>query len=435
MGDNTDMSSDDERSTFYTNLTRAVKSRKLLEWFHLKELMRFSNLTEQGKQLGLWSLETLEEALGKDWLATVQVRDPELFGILYASTFRNELCLEIAEFALAIRSFEDTQGFAKIRRDLRQNTTLDRFWHSRAIFQLGRLTLMAGGKLTFEEKFQGYTSPLDLVISLKDSPELRCEVFCIFRSKSAINGFERSHRLSARVMSIASSSGVIIDGKCKTMPDDEALNSLCEQLQRLSEHVSHTGVSQKLNHACMDATITPSNGQPGGLGNWTGPVVQGGGLERTIGKLRDKMKQTEASGAQWIFMEVNDDLWQFTEWAVQSLDVKLKMIISWIFELLKESNGCHGIVLSSGVTTALPLHTDETIELADGNYALRRCFEPGVLRVRETIIIPNGLEMREESDLWYELLANERDWLEWALRKYKLPSIEEALRSSSSDAV
>jgi hypothetical protein len=46
------------------------------------------------------------------------------------------------------------RGFAKIRRDLSQNITLDRIWHSRAKVQLGRLTLMAGGELTFEEKFQ-----------------------------------------------------------------------------------------------------------------------------------------------------------------------------------------------------------------------------------------------------------------------------------------
>jgi len=103
------------------------------------------------------------------------------------------------------------------------------------------------------------------------------------------------------------------------------------------------------------------------------------------------------------------------------------MINPWMVELLREFSWCHGIVLTSGITTALLSHTEETVTALDGGYALRRCFEPGNLRVRETLIIPASLKVGNESRIWYKLLANERDWLESALREHNLPNVDEVL--------
>lgn len=427
-----EVDNDVDRSSFYLKLTSDLEAGKSLTWAHLKGLMRFSQRSGKGKELGLWSLEVLEQALGEDWLSTTRTMDSGVDRIFWWADSRNDFLLEIAEFAIALTDLKDVQGFAKVRKDLKNDATLGRFWHSRAMCQLGRQAFMAGHQITFEKKIKGFRSPVDLVISSKDAPELRCEVFCIFRSESVVNGSERSDRISDKIERIASTERVMFDGQWKSMPDDATLQSLFEQIQDLAEIVGRTGETHKLDHVCIDATISPSNGRPGGLGNYSGPIVQGVGLERVLDKLRGKINQVHSSGANWIYMEVNDDLWQFTKWAEEPLGKKLEMISPWLVELLGESNWCHGIIFTSGVTTALLLHTDETIESPDRSYALRRCSEPGSQRVRETMIIPAGLDMGDESRIWYKLLANERDWLEWALRQHNLPNIDDVLSSTTS---
>lgn len=416
-----------DESSVYLNLTDDLAAGKPLIWTHLKTLMRFSKRSDKGKELGLWSLEVMEQVLGEDWLSTTRTRDSGVDRIFWLAAHRDDLLLEVVEFALALTVFKEVQGFAKVRRDLKNDATLDRFWHSRAMFQLGRQALMAGHQIIFEKTTKGFPSPVDLVIRSKDPSELRCELFCIFRSESVVNGSNRSRQISNKIRRIVSTERVMFDGQWKSMPDDATLQSVLEQIQDLAEIVGRTGEAHKLNHVYIDATISPTNSRLGGLRNYSGPIVQGEGLERVLDKLRGKISQTHSSGANWIYMEVNDDLWQFTNWAEQSLGKKLEMISPWMVELLGESKWCRGIVLTSGVTTALSSHTDETVESPDGSYALRRCFEPGSLRVRETIVIPAGLDLANESRIWYELLASERAWLEWTLRQHNLPTVEEVL--------
>ena len=111
MSDDVDIGSDADSSTFYADLTRDLKAGKPLTWFHLKGLMRFSKRSDQGKHLGLWSLEVLEHALGEEWLSTTRARDSGLHGILYSAAYRNDFLLEVAEFALVLTTFEHGQGF------------------------------------------------------------------------------------------------------------------------------------------------------------------------------------------------------------------------------------------------------------------------------------------------------------------------------------
>ncbi|MHB1734463.1 MAG: hypothetical protein ACYCU8_13655 [Ferrimicrobium acidiphilum] len=271
------------------------------------------------------------------------------------------------------------------------------------------------------------TSPVDVVMIPKDGPELRCEVFCIFRSESVVEANERAGRIYESIQQSALTERVVIDARWKSMPDEPTSQALIKQIQDLAEIVGRTGEVRGIDHDCMYAVISPAQGELGGLGNYSGPIVQGEGLERVLGKLRGKIRQTGPSGANWIFMEVNDDLWQLTRWSMEPLDVKLEMISPWMVELLRESSWCHGIVLTSGITTALLSHTEETVTALDGGYALRRCFEPGNLRVRETMIIPASLKVGNESRIWYKLLADEGDWLESALREHNLPNIDEVL--------
>jgi hypothetical protein len=419
-----------DRSSFYRNLTGNLDAGKPLTWANLKGLMRFSERSEKGKELGLWSFEVLEQVLGEDWLSPTKTKDSGVDSIFYWADYRHDFFLEIVELALTLDDFKNVDGYAKVRRDLKNDATLDRFWHSRAVCQLGRQALMAGHQIAFEKKIKESSSPVDLVISSNDALELCCEVFCIFRSESTINEFERSDRISNNIERIASTERVTFDGQWKSMPDDATLQSLFEQIQELAETVGRTGETHKLDNVYIDATISPSNGRLGGLGNYCGPMVQGEGLERVLKKLRGKINQAHSSRATWVYMEVNDDLWQFTTWAREPLGKKLEIISPWLVELIRELNWCHGIILTSGVTTALLLHTDETVKSPDGSYALRRYFAPGSLRVRESIIIPASLDVSEECRAWFELLANERDWLEWALRQHGLPKIDELLSST-----
>jgi hypothetical protein len=427
MGDDCGIGLDVDSATFCADFTSDLDAGKPLTWFHLKGLMRFSERSEQGKILGLWSLEVLEHALGEHWLSTTRAGGSDLDKILSWAAYRSDFLLEIAEFALALSTFEHVRGIARVRRDLRRNATFDRFWHSRAIFQLGRQALMLGHEVAFESKMPNCASPVDVVMIPKDGPELRCEVFCISRSDSVMKENKHADRIYESMQKSASAERVVIDAQWRSMPDEPTLQGLLKQIQDLAEIVGRTGEVRGIDHDCMYAVISPAQGELGGLGNYSGPIVQGEGLERVLGKLRGKIRQTGPSGANWIFMEVNDDLWQLTRWSMEPLDVKLEMISPWMVELLRESSWCHGIVLTSGITTALLSHTEETVTALDGGYALRRCFEPGNLRVRETMIIPASLKVGYESRIWYKLLADEGDWLESALREHNLPNIDEVL--------
>ncbi|MCL5067204.1 MAG: hypothetical protein M1368_02475, partial [Thaumarchaeota archaeon] len=276
---------DVDRASFYRSLEDDLDSGKALTWTHLKGLMRFSLRSDKGKELGLWSLGEISEALGENWLSAAKTMDSGLDRFCYWAAYRNDIFLEIVEFALSLNVFKNVQGFAKIRRDIKNDASFDRFWHSRAVCQLGRQALMAGHRIAFEKKKTKFSSPIDLVIASKDGLELCCEVFCIFRSESMVNGFEHSDRISNIVERIASTERVLFDGHWKSMPDDATLECILEHIQELAATGSRTGEIHELHNVYLDARISPSNDRLGGLGNYSGPTIQGEGLERVLNKL------------------------------------------------------------------------------------------------------------------------------------------------------
>ena len=93
MGDNIDIRSADDSATFYAGFTRDLKAGEPLTWHHLKGLMRLSPRSDQGKQLGLWSLEVLEDALGERWLSTTRAGGSDLDKILSWAAYRSDFLL------------------------------------------------------------------------------------------------------------------------------------------------------------------------------------------------------------------------------------------------------------------------------------------------------------------------------------------------------
>ena len=410
------------QSELYHDLVTSIRAGESLTWAQLRGLIRFSQFSENDKALGVWALDTLQRNLGADWLTRAGAPGQDIGSFLFAATHQPNFFVELIELALSFSELERTEGIAKLKRDLSSDVTFDRFWHTRACLLLARLAHSSGHGVAFERIIEGYTSSADVVIENIDNMSIRFEVFHMSLSEDLRRGMEDSDRIGRELEQIARTNHVLIEGHWECMPDSETLESLLRELGELAATVASTGEPRKIERAELAMWISPSQRGHGALNNYSGPPVTSDSLRRSLGKLQGKLLQTQKSGANWIYAQFDDFFWQSFPWANEPLRKKFELLYPYLVELLDMSPWCHGVLLTSGITTALLSRNEETVEIPEKGYALRRSFPPGGLRARETLIMARNpdFDSARESACLMELMAIEAGWFEEALSKHGL---------------
>ena len=166
-----------------------------------------------------------------------------------------------------------------------------------------------------------------------------------------------------------------------------------------------------------------------------GPALTGDLWPRIADRLDQKARQTEGAQNVWLRICALQGLWLFTQWASLPLADKLATMRQNILSGLSDHPHVAGVVISSA--SAWPQGTIEPDGYADevGGYALRCSIPP--MMARETLIVPlrPDSETSRYARVWRDLYASEPDWLDYALRKFDLPTVGEIFATTGEGQV
>jgi hypothetical protein len=110
-----------------------------------------------------------------------------------------------------------------------------------------------------------------------------------------------------------------------------------------------------------------------------------------------------------------------TLWGRAPLEHKVESMSAWLSAALGDARP-DGIVLSSAAAFFNGTVVPETVRGQHGA-GVRRAIAP--LRARETLIIPRTPAGEEAVDRWVALADAETDYLGWALRCARLPTVSQ----------
>ena len=129
-------------------------------------------------------------------------------------------------------------------------------------------------------------------------------------------------------------------------------------------------------------------------------------------RLQAKARQTERSGASWMYYNILSDMWRLTAWSREPLRNKASQLAEAVRAAVGESAHVRGVVVSDGAAMLRPGTTSE--EWADiGVRALKLRLD--AFRVRETVALKLQRDHADDIALWESLIHAEAGWTRAAL--------------------
>jgi hypothetical protein len=261
--------------------------------------------------------------------------------------------------------------------------------------------------------------PADVALTIGDL-RLVIETRAILASDDWREENDWTDELFERIHGIETTHGVRCEGEISTLLDERGTDALISAIETRARLVAARMKPPPLRTPRVDVSIVPQSQTPArGL---RGPEMRGDSWARIAPRIRQKVEAAVESGANWLRLDARDGLWQFTEWSTRPLAEKLKVFEATVRDLLP---GLDGIIVSCGPLLAQGTFEDEDVVLGSGLVALRRCLP--FVRVRETLIIAADAGATQAARSWRSLYSDEPSWLDWALGRAGLPSIEDIL--------
>jgi len=388
-------------------------------WDHWRLWMERSSRSESGRRAGLWALGVLERHLGSDWLARSYAAEggvlPEVaaaghFAIAYAELLRIAGYLERAQ---------GMPGFARVRTALRRDLRDDLRLHSLLQLEVGVLAASNGAQAAFEQVSVNGRTPIDVRLT-SDECSLGIETFVVLPDDQMKAGRDLADRLSEELLRIRFRHDVYFVGRVSESLDEDVLPGIVAAVEEASCAASATGAEQRVDDPNVDLRVVPQALVESGM-NFEMPAGTPKGWDRTTAILRKKADQTIAAGATWLRADLRDTMWQLSPWAQAPLPEKAIQLASAVRGALADKPEVRGVVLSSGVASALHFLSGETTLPRVPCLAMRR--DLGGFRGRETVIIPLVEGAQVEADLWYGIYDPEPGWLDAELDHYGHPRL------------
>jgi hypothetical protein len=202
---------------------------------------------------------------------------------------------------------------------------------------------------------------------------LRIETFAILRDQRAQQVDAFWHGICRAIMNLELRHGTPIAG---TIGDPLNEKDSAELLRRLAEAVEHalqTGQARQVSMHGTDLLVQPPGGADHDLET---AVYESDCWPRITSKLRGKAEQAQASGCNWIRVDLLDGTWAFTPWARASLREKIDEMARQLLPVLAPYPGISGVVLSNGPSVAQGDFVGESARTTQDSYALRRSCRP-----------------------------------------------------------
>jgi len=394
------------------------------EWSLWQDWMRRGGRCEAGQQAGLWALGVLEKHLGSDWLQRVVSAEGTppaevAWAISHAAPYA-----ELLRWAARLEACAALPGFAQVRRQLRQDLREEAREHCMLQLELAALATRVGWEAAFERRMVA-GPPVDVHV-IAPTGELAVEMFTVLTDDQLQAEQRLAEMISSKVSQIEFVHKVFFAGRVTNPLTAETAVSFIAAVEAAARQVVATGEPQRVNHPLVEMEALPNAlATPGTVREL--PLGPGRGWERTAARLRQKAGQAASSGATWLRLDVEDTMWQLTPWAQQPLHRKTIELAEAACEAVAGVDHLHGLVLSSGTTTALMDRSGASTWPPGRHLGLRRAISE--LEARETIVVGLG-EYAEEQRLWFELYGTEPTWLDEQLDRVGFPSLSTLARPS-----
>jgi hypothetical protein len=384
-----------------------------LSWEILQGMMANATWSEAWRQTGSWAFQVLEKHLGSDWPARVARKSPTGGAPQLAWAVGHVVAFaQVLELALRLELLRGADGYAKVRRVLRNDPRPAQLVHCEIQLEVAGLALRSGITPQLEPAPLG-GRPADVAITLGDE-RLVIETRAILTSDDWRDENDWTDQLFERIHRIESKYGVRCEGEISTLLDERDTEALLSAIETQARLVAARIDPPPLRTPGAAIDMMPQSQTP--ASGLRGPEMRGDSWARIAPRIRQKVEAAVESGANWLRLDAREGLWQFTEWATRPLAEKLHEFDAAVRGLL---DGLDGIIVSCGPLLAQGTFDDEDVVLAPGLVALRRCLP--FVRVRETLIIAADARASQAAPSWVRFYSDEPSWLDWALGRAGLP--------------
>lgn len=408
---------EEERHT--TSMTVPESAIPRLSWEILHSMMGNATWSQAWRETGAWAFDVLESHLGSDWPAVVAEKNPTGGAPQLAWAVGHVVAYaQVLELALRLELLRGVDGFAKVRRALRTDPRPAQLAHCEMQLEVAGLALRSGVTPQLEPAPRR-GRPADVGITL-DEQRLVVETRAILASDDWREENDWTDQLFERIHHIETEHRVRCEGEISIVLGERDTEGLLSAIATRARLVSAHLEPPPMRIRGVAINIVPESQTP--ASGLRGPEMRGDSWARIAPRIRQKVEAAAGSGANWLRLDAREGLWQFTEWSTRPLAEKLSAFDAAVRDLLE---GLDGIVVSCGPVLAQGTFEDEDVVLGPGLVALRRCLP--FTRVRETLIIAAEPAATDAAWLWVRFYSEEPLWLDWALRRTGLPSIEQIL--------
>lgn len=398
------------------NPAGAEPGRPTAGWAEVSEWLDRNPHRDARYRAARWTLDTLQDQLGADWLKRAVELSDEGFPLgLHLLGAHTRALAEALEWALRLEMCHSWEGSADFLRDLIQNPSPGRILHSRAQLAQASFADRLGWPVTLEPE-GGPGAPADLAIV---APSGRMVVEIRVLTPSEFGQDQRTVAESATdwLFGLRFKHGVWIGGQLGRDPDENERQEIEEFVRRESAR-AQAGERPRFYRAGISLELSKQGSDAPAL---TSPPVREDLFARMVRVIAEKAEKMEASGAQWLHVTVLTGLWAFTSWGRGPLACKAPVMSSALAEALGDR--CpEGIVMTSAAGLTSEDMEEEAVRGPVG-IGLRAPVEP--LRGRESLVLPFHREALSAGEDWLALARSESDWLSWALARQGLPTIRE----------
>jgi hypothetical protein len=281
-------------------------------WQLLEELMARSLRSDAWKTAGQWALSELQKELGVEWPKHCYEKEHRLPAALLASSGDAIAYGFLLEWALRLRVLRDAQvaGVGALRRVAKSDVRQQQRLHVGLQAEVATLGLTLGHNVALEQTSSDAKNPLD--VRLTDlGVSIDVETFALLLDEASAAAAKDDDLILSKLRNIEFSHGVSFNGSLDARLSDEESQAWLGDLERAASLAAAAGTAQGVIRADAEITVLPGDTSPT---QFTGPVTFAKGWPRTESRLRQKAKQTKASGATWLRADLLDGIWWASEW-------------------------------------------------------------------------------------------------------------------------
>lgn len=393
-------------------------------WKFWREWMNRSQRGPAWRQVGSWAFNELEAQVGDVWLTrTIEKysragEEKILPPIIFLAPSHTIAFAELLELVLRLDLLKDRPGCHRLRAILDGDPMPHQLMHLRVQLEVGALTMRRRQDVAFELS-SDTGGAADVVIG-EEPARIVVETKVVLFDDRTRNHHSATDQLFRYLHDLELRYQIECAGDFEEKLEGANLDSFLISADICARQAHDTGDQQTLEGWGSRITFSPTGHEmESGL---HGAVHRSLGWHRTEHILRKKAWQTRHQPSVWLRVDALDGLWQFTPWSRLDLSAKLQSLVGPVRAALETDEHLGGVVITSGAGHAQGLFHGESSRVEDC-YALRRLIEP--LRVRETMIIPMNSGAAPAAEMWRDLYDEEPTWLDWALERKGLPSVQE----------